>query len=969
MSRYTIEELVALRESPLVKKPDELPSIEQWLDQSAQHPAEASTAQANQRKSRAQNGTAAREENNSPMGNFSQSRPSLLQTRHTSRSSMAGSGMSKSDLSRVATNLVRTLQADGLLEDIVLGPPKTSFASSRNLSKLNTESGEKLAATSEDANEEDPPVSTRSRFFQDRNANKPATGLKSDREGWRTGAKPTGEDDERNGDKERHNGRRDRNQDSQDESGLRRNGYGHGQQRSDQRWSRDGERPVNKLGEGQRGGWRERERAKQENQHGRDGQPHNHNEREPEWMDEPAAKEDSMPQMKTVEDFEKWKESMKRKSAPTTADDIKGEIVSPPEVSATPVKPASTTPATPIVPDAGFGQIFGTWGQSRPLESPAVEPTPKQAKPAGNSKAKSSRFASMFAPKDEPRQFEEVAPASPCDFTQPPNGSAEDKEGFARIMAMLGKPTMSPGPGQSRDVSSPAQAGALAALFGGAPQQQQQQQNRPPSFPQAPYPQDSLPPLTDKKAPSARPESAFTPDSFMSPRPSQDKPAQFPRPRDSNPASNVASPDPSRLRSDTASQPHQQQFPFIGQPPQQRNTQQTPESFNVQQIVAGERAQKPKGALNKDSEFLLNLISQAKNNNRSAAQQNQQTSQYAQQQSQSQAQAQAQAHANRNEDSFQLFLDQPPQQVQRKSAQSTLETHAPKPQQPHRMPGELEEQLFKGGIPQIPHMDMATRNERGMNQPQPRGQQQRVPPGFFEDPAIMQHQAQRQQQQQQQQQMQGGRRQSQHQVQGQLPEHLSFSGPPPPGFGLGGPPQQEGGVLPQPPPGFNPNMRHPPGFAGIPGIFQPPQQTGNSQQQVRGVIDVNSLIQPGHLAQMHGHVPQVPRMLPQSIVPLPSLPQGLQGMPPPPGFMNMNMGPPPGPPPPGFFNGMPPPPGFPGMPMMSPPGLVGAGPPTMRGSMEGPMLRSPIEQSQGQGMPPGMYAGVMQQQQMQQQRR
>lgn len=30
--RYTVEQLEHLRQSPLVKKPDELPSIEQWMD-------------------------------------------------------------------------------------------------------------------------------------------------------------------------------------------------------------------------------------------------------------------------------------------------------------------------------------------------------------------------------------------------------------------------------------------------------------------------------------------------------------------------------------------------------------------------------------------------------------------------------------------------------------------------------------------------------------------------------------------------------------------------------------------------------------------------------------------------------------------------------------------------------------------------------------------------------------------------
>jgi hypothetical protein len=31
-ARYTIEQLKALRASPLVRKPDELPSIDEWIE-------------------------------------------------------------------------------------------------------------------------------------------------------------------------------------------------------------------------------------------------------------------------------------------------------------------------------------------------------------------------------------------------------------------------------------------------------------------------------------------------------------------------------------------------------------------------------------------------------------------------------------------------------------------------------------------------------------------------------------------------------------------------------------------------------------------------------------------------------------------------------------------------------------------------------------------------------------------------
>ncbi|KAG9816278.1 hypothetical protein KCU68_g15291, partial [Aureobasidium melanogenum] len=77
-ARYTIEQLKALRESPLVRKPDELPSIDEWIEGTQQSQQENGG-----RKPRNQS---QRPEEPAPMGNFSSQRPSLLQTRHTSRS-------------------------------------------------------------------------------------------------------------------------------------------------------------------------------------------------------------------------------------------------------------------------------------------------------------------------------------------------------------------------------------------------------------------------------------------------------------------------------------------------------------------------------------------------------------------------------------------------------------------------------------------------------------------------------------------------------------------------------------------------------------------------------------------------------------------------------------------------------------------------------------------------------------------
>lgn len=101
---YTIEQLLKLRESPLVKKPEDLPAIEQWLeylylDKDSReklripHSESSSQPQAQPQQPQPQKDNNAKDaksrvtrpSNNgdaSPMGNFSTGqRPSLMQTR------------------------------------------------------------------------------------------------------------------------------------------------------------------------------------------------------------------------------------------------------------------------------------------------------------------------------------------------------------------------------------------------------------------------------------------------------------------------------------------------------------------------------------------------------------------------------------------------------------------------------------------------------------------------------------------------------------------------------------------------------------------------------------------------------------------------------------------------------------------------------------------------------------------------
>jgi hypothetical protein len=101
--RYTTAQLLTLRESPLVRKPDDLPPIEQWieyvyLDKDSReklripHSESQTQPQQQQKENRSRvarpppNGNA-NGETASPMGNFSTGqRPGLIQTRsHVSK--------------------------------------------------------------------------------------------------------------------------------------------------------------------------------------------------------------------------------------------------------------------------------------------------------------------------------------------------------------------------------------------------------------------------------------------------------------------------------------------------------------------------------------------------------------------------------------------------------------------------------------------------------------------------------------------------------------------------------------------------------------------------------------------------------------------------------------------------------------------------------------------------------------------
>ncbi|KAJ5491850.1 hypothetical protein N7453_009947 [Penicillium expansum] len=439
--RYEIDELIWLRGSPLVAKPPGLPPIEEWMPQ----PDPTTT----QRKT---HGT--RDANNPAETTGTNRRPSFFEPKHISRGSNS--------------------------EDIVLGPPKTAFASSRIGGKGSFDLTDRPAARPNDSDEtKNDRFNFRDKFFKDRDAPEkeldrreakpgPLTARRGEREDWNAGRprRTFGPDEQER--KPRRNGEFDR---WESKEGPR--------DPNAERVPRDkdGRFPIRKEGQPPRskyeGSWFREEQAQEaadadddkpplRNREWRQNQTRHGTEREwnrgakfeqePEWLD--ANERDEPRRAHTQEDFERWKEQQKPESRRTD-----GEIFS--------------NSGAQFMSDESMERFFGLLGDSKaqpqtpevstPIAADPVvkkEPSPFPGKPG-----KSSRFAGLFSPMPESpaREPEPMpyfsAPPQPQHYQQPqpapesmpfPSHSA-DQEGFQRILQMLG--------GQRSENSTPHEMG------------------------------------------------------------------------------------------------------------------------------------------------------------------------------------------------------------------------------------------------------------------------------------------------------------------------------------------------------------------------------------------------------------------------------------------------------------------------------------------------------------------------------
>lgn len=362
-------------------------------------------------------------------------------------------------------------------EDIVLGPPKTAFASAagvrnqnRNFDSPSRQSfGAQLdeAARGDRQNFRDKYSRQGARYDTDAEASQePSSGNQHHRRTTNEGEKWSGRQSRFSGQDEnerglRRNGHReqDRDRDNVPESRTSR-GFenhrrdlnetndssrnGHGRGRNEPSWYRDekdGEVSENKRDPAQAREWREKHRGNARNAD-IDGNRSTKQELDPEWMDEPEVQEKK--QAHTQEDFERWKERMKasngptQENAPPAGDQRAGHERTISGISS----PAGKAKVeTPLVVDSSTDGFFGLWNDLGKKASSTEEQTKAEATKA--KAAKSSKFTGFFGAKSVPTEQEPGAPVT-NPFAAPTDSSSEDKEGFQRILKLLDQQQTNP---------------------------------------------------------------------------------------------------------------------------------------------------------------------------------------------------------------------------------------------------------------------------------------------------------------------------------------------------------------------------------------------------------------------------------------------------------------------------------------------------------------------------------------------
>lgn len=388
------------------------------------------------------------------------------------------------------------------LDDIILGPPKTAFASSRIASKGSIDAAERSSRPFESDEPKNDRFNFRDKIFRDKDAgdrdydrrdSRPgAYGFRrgDHKEDWKEGRprRNFGPDDHdrkprRNGDFDRWEGKdnrdpRDNERGPKERDGRfmsRRDGQ-HGRSRFEGSWFRDDNGHVGPDGEEERPSYRNREWRRDRHGADRDWTRGSKFEQEPEWLDSTEPEEPR--RVHTQEDFQRWKEKMKAGSAQAQ----EGEKKEPPVENVTGETPKAENRPTdgeifshggaPLQSDMTMERFFGLLGEKKPtpaMSSPSPIESPAKEKPAAKP-MKSSRFAGLFSPTPESR-LKEPEPQAGIKPTPSPNtaSSDADQEGFQRILQMLGSSKSRNGTPHNEHTQHPPHPSMLQAEQARAP--------------------------------------------------------------------------------------------------------------------------------------------------------------------------------------------------------------------------------------------------------------------------------------------------------------------------------------------------------------------------------------------------------------------------------------------------------------------------------------------------------------------
>ncbi|CAG8947432.1 unnamed protein product [Penicillium salamii] len=459
--RYEIDELLWLRGSPLIAKPSGLPPIEEWMPL-----PDPTTTQRKQTP---------RDPNN-PTEPGSARRSSILEAKHISRGSNS--------------------------EDIVLGPPKVAFASSRIGGKGSLDLTDRPVRTADSEDPKNDRFNFRDRFFKDRDGidkdterrdgkSAPLNGRRVEKEDWNAGRprRTFGPEDQerkprRNGEFDRWDSKEGPRDPTAERGALPKEGRfptrKEGQpprSKYEGSWFRDEHNQDGIEADDDKPPLRNREWRQNQTRHGteREWNRGAKFEQEPEWLD--GNERDEPRRAHTQEDFERWKERMKAGSGaaqPSAGVEEKSETPAEapkPESRRTDGEIFSNSGAQ-FMADNSMERFFGLLGDSKPQPpmpeastSTPVDYIPKQDPfPLPGKPGKSSRFAGLFSPMPEsparepeplpyfnaqpppqlhpqhqqPQSQQSQPPAPPLPEGLSFPTHSADQEGFQRILQMLG---------------------------------------------------------------------------------------------------------------------------------------------------------------------------------------------------------------------------------------------------------------------------------------------------------------------------------------------------------------------------------------------------------------------------------------------------------------------------------------------------------------------------------------------------